>query len=273
MPGVRDHPQHARGRRRRRRRRPAAASGPRRTTSSRLSSTRTGRPCSSASARAASPTSECELAAEGAAVGQRGVRLAAGLAPRRVGLEVGGLDPASCAASPPSRPAGARAGASASTVVRRPCTLPATARASASVVPDRPAAGAVGHRDQRVGGRGVVAEAALAEGDLGRHRAAGRRSRARPGRVAASRSRAAIGAAAAARGPTRRGSCATRCSGTGGRAAPAPPRRGRRRAAWRAALRGGTRCPACRSRTGWRRWRRTRRPTGPGRRRRARRRW
>ena len=39
-------------------------------------------------------TGDRRLAAEGAAVGQRRGRLAAGRAPRRVGLEVGGLDPA-----------------------------------------------------------------------------------------------------------------------------------------------------------------------------------
>ncbi len=55
--------------------------------------TRTGRPCSSASRRATAGTGDAELAAEGAAVGQRRRRLAPRLAPRRVGLQVAGLAP------------------------------------------------------------------------------------------------------------------------------------------------------------------------------------
>ena len=56
--------------------------------------TRTARPCSSASSRAAAGRERSRLAAERAAVRERARRLAAGFAPRRVGLEVGGLDPA-----------------------------------------------------------------------------------------------------------------------------------------------------------------------------------
>ena len=77
----------------RRPRRSAGASGPRRTASSRDSSTRTAPAVPSASVLATPVHRGRDLAAEGAAVGERGRRLAAGLAPRRVGLEVGGLDP------------------------------------------------------------------------------------------------------------------------------------------------------------------------------------
>ena len=76
-----------------------------------------------------------QLAAEGAAVGQRAcaARRRARTTTRRVrGRRA---PPSWCAASPPTRPAGPRAAGAASTVVRRPCTLPARARASASVAP------------------------------------------------------------------------------------------------------------------------------------------
>ena len=67
--------------------------GPIRTTSSRFRRARTGRPCWSASRRAAAPTTLSRLAAEGPAVGERRGGLAAGSAPRGVGLQVGRLDP------------------------------------------------------------------------------------------------------------------------------------------------------------------------------------
>ena len=73
--------------------RPAAASGRGARRPRGAHSTRTGRPCASASARAAAGTGEAQLAAEGPAVGERAGGLAAGRAPRRVGLEVGRLDP------------------------------------------------------------------------------------------------------------------------------------------------------------------------------------
>ncbi len=108
--------------------------GPRRTTSSRPSSTRTGRPCRSASSRAAAPHRAGLLAAERAAVGERRRGLAAGLAPGGVGLEVAGLDPAG-----PQRggPVAGRELERGPGVDRgpRPWTLPAAARASASVSP------------------------------------------------------------------------------------------------------------------------------------------
>ena len=69
--------------------------GPSRTKSSREYTTRTVAPSSVGElARAATGASDVDLAAERAAVRERRRGLAAGLAPRRVGLEVGGLDPA-----------------------------------------------------------------------------------------------------------------------------------------------------------------------------------
>ena len=60
--------------------------------------------------------------------------LAPRLAPRRIGFEVGGFDPGGAQRRRPVA-GGHASGGRASTVVRRPCTLPAAARASARVSP------------------------------------------------------------------------------------------------------------------------------------------
>ena len=212
---------------------------PERTASSRESSTRTGRPCWSASSRAAAGDRRVDLAAEGAAVGQRRRRLAAGLAPRRVGLEVGRLDPRRAQGERPvavgqlERRRGLGRRAPALHLARR------RRRASASVSPTDPPARAVGHRHQRVGRGGVGGEAGPAQRHVGPDPLGRAALDARPvahggvevplaGRPAADLDRRS------GRGPRRprrrrpRRSCATRCTGTGGPAAPARRRRGRR---------------------------------------------
>ncbi len=135
---------------------------------------------------------------------------------------------------------------------------------------DRPPAGRVGHGDQGVGRGLVVGEPAVAERDVGsdplwRSSLDRAPARLRPrghGARRGDRRRAARRCAA----PMRRGSCASRCSGTGGPAGPArrrPCRRARR--PWRRGRPAAPRCPGCRTRTGWRRWRRRPRPTPRGR--------
>ena len=128
------------------------------------------RPCWSASDRAALVTMLVELAPEGAAVGERRARFAAGLAPGRVRLQVRRLDPGGPQRGAPSRRPGGRAGA----WPRRWCGGPGPCRRwrgprrASSPTAQPPCA--VGHGDERVRRRGVVGEAALAEGDLGSHR-------------------------------------------------------------------------------------------------------
>ena len=208
------------------------------------------------------------LAAEGATVGQRGVRLATGLAPRRVRFEVGGLHPARAQRR---RPGTRRELERGRGIDRRAPTLhlPGPRPRLGERVAHRPTAGSVGHRDEGIGRRGVVAEAALPERHARARPPAAHPSRGWPGRWQR-RGRDRRWGRRAARRPRRRGSSASRCTGTGGRAAPAPPRGGRPRGAWRAALRAGTRCRGCRTRTGSRRWRRRPRPTDPVQRRRCR---
>ena len=156
--------------RRRRRRRPAAAwARAARRPRGRAARARRGRAGRPAIGRR-SVTMLVELAAEGAAVGERRARLAAGLAPGRVRLEVRRLDPGGAQRGRPVAGRERRAAARASTVVRRPCTLPATARASASVSPPPSRPAPSGTATSASSGRGVVGEAALAEGDLGSHR-------------------------------------------------------------------------------------------------------
>ena len=124
------------------------------------------------------------LAAERAAVRERRRRLAARRAPRRVGLEVRGLDPAggephaAAAAAAGSASGGAVVdrGAPALHLAREPRAssndsattqpMPA-ARSTARVEPGRQR-----HRDQRVAGRGVVGEPAPPERDVGPDRCA-----------------------------------------------------------------------------------------------------
>ena len=225
---------------RRRHRPPAVASGPSRTTSSRSSSTRTARPCWSASDASGAGDDALDLAAEGPAVGERRAGLAARLAPRGVGLQVRGLDPRRAERGAPSRPSGSSSGGRASTVVRRPWTLPATVLPRPACSPTAHPPATVGNGDERVSRRRVVSEPTVAEGHRRAHglRAASLDAQPVP------RRRRGRGAARQRPGrrrrPTPRGSCASRCSGTGGRGAPARRRRGRRvPCPWRAGPRAG----------------------------------
>ena len=132
------------------------------------------------------------LAAERATVGERRRRLAAGRAPGGVGLQVAGLDPGRLQRAAPSP---------------RPARPPATSPAPSSAGPDAPGQATgrrqrlgdvpgpvvAADRDEGVGGRGVVGEAARP----GRHRGADRLWRAtldrRPPRRAGAASSARIG--------------------------------------------------------------------------------
>ena len=109
-----------------------------------------------------SATGDVDLAAERAAVGERRRGRAPRFAPRRVGFEVRGLHPAG------GEPHGARlarraapAAGAGSTVVRRPCTLPASARASSSEPADHPvhAGGHASTAAVEPGGRGTATSA------------------------------------------------------------------------------------------------------------------
>ena len=169
-----------------------------------------------------------DLAAERAAVGERRRRLTARLAPRRVGLEVARLDPRRLQRAVPvarrhvDRPRQRRRRAPALARGRRgggprPASRPPPTRRRR---PDR---------DQRVGRRGVVGEAAVTARPR-RRRAAGVRPRAS--------ARAAPAASVGIGGPGRverqrrpRRSAASRCSGRGGRPAPGATAAGERRAA------------------------------------------
>ena len=242
MPGVRTTRSDAACRRRRRPPATGGRFGPRRTTSSRSSSTRTGRPCSSArrAGRLADDAS--------AACRRRRRRWPAAWPARRRARTTTRRSrgrrarPTSCAACRPVARRAPRAEASASTVVRRPCTLPAARPRLGERLAHRPAARAVGHRDQRVGRRGVVGEAALAERHAGADRAAGPPLERRPGRAAASRSRSAIGAPGRARShasrivrqPVQRHRWASSACSTAAWSAPGP---------WRAGPRAGTTMP------------------------------
>ena len=226
MPGVRDDPDDAGavavdpgGDRRALRRRGAPC--PRGT-----SSTRTGRPCSSASRRATAATGESTLPPNAPPLASGVAGSPARLAPRRVGLEVGGLDPGGAQGQVP---------VTRRDVERRPD------------VDGRAPALDLARRSPRLGER-------LADGPAAPCRRARPPAR-RPGR-GRRRTRPAPRATSGAtrwgtppsmagpparrrRGPAcgrrlapeatarRRGSCASRCSGTGGR--PAPGRRRPRR--------------------------------------------
>ena len=112
------------------------------------------------------PTSDGDLAAERAAVGQRRRRLAARHAPRRVGLEVAGLDPRRAQRAVPSP-----AGSSNGQVQRggRPPSLHLAGRGAGlgQRLADHPVPAGRPHRDEGVGRRGVVGEAAAPERHLG----------------------------------------------------------------------------------------------------------
>ena len=252
--------------------------GPSRTVSSRDSSTRTGRPCSSARRRAAAGAGDVDLAAEGAAVGQRATparRPARTTTRRSRGRRARPTVVRSVAAQSPvgQRRAGAR---------RRPsCAGPAPcrppARASASVSPTAHPPAPSGTATSASAGRRVVGEAAARRAATsGADPLRRRRPRCVARSAAAARSRAGRRRRRRRRRrerPARRGSCASRCTGTGGRAAPARRRPCRRRPAPLAPSAGQAHddARACRTRTGWRRWRRRRRAHALARRRGARR--
>ncbi len=140
--------------------------GPSRTTSSRDASTRTTRPCRSASSRAALIADGVDLATERASVGQRRRRLSSGRAPRRVRLEIGGLDPLGLQRQGPvavgngNRLPDVDGRSPALHLRRRPSRLD-------QGLAERPAAATIGHRDERVGRRRVVREPAAAQRHVG----------------------------------------------------------------------------------------------------------
>ena len=155
-------------------------------------------------------------------------RLAAGHAPRRVGLEVGGLDERRLQGEVPVARAGPPAGGAAPRSELRPGTLlgraPGPRRATRP--PTQPPA-AVGHRHQRVGRGGVVGEAPAAAAPRRRPTvwgtppsSAARRAAAAevawPPRRPAAAARDSSEPVDAARPPRR--SSATPCTDTGGRA-------------------------------------------------------
>ena len=167
--------------------------GPRRTTSSRDHSTRTGRPCSSASRRASPATGESPLAAEGAAVAEGEAGLAPGHAPRGVGLQVGRLDPGGAQRQGPV-PGRDVDGWLRGTVVLRPWTLSARARASGSGRRHGGAPAGVGHGHQGVRRAPSSANPASPRTTAGPTRWATPPSRAaRAAAAARSRTRAAAG--------------------------------------------------------------------------------
>ena len=98
--------------------------GPRRTTSSRSSSTRTERPCASASDRAASVTTLARLPPNAPPLASGEWGSPPGVAPRRVGFEVGRFDPGGAQARRPRRRRAPRAEAGR----RRWCAGPAPCR-------------------------------------------------------------------------------------------------------------------------------------------------
>ena len=224
----------------------AAASGPRRTVSSRLQQ-HEHRPAVLVGQRAGRRRQRRRhLAAEGAAVGQRATparRPARTTTRRSRGRPA---RPTTCAASRAQSPSGQlERRRRRRRCVRRPCTLPAAARASASVSPTAQPPCAVGHGDERT-----------RPARCRRRRPPRRGRRSAPTAWATPPSSAARPAAAAGSRPAhgsivarrrrparrRRRSAASRCTGTGGRAAPArrPPLRSHRRRPRRAA---GRRCP------------------------------
>ena len=161
--------------------------GPRRTTSSR----RPEHPDRRAGARRPgagrrSATGECSLPPKAPPLAQRRGRLAAGPAPRGVGLDVGRLDPGGLQGEGPVARRAASTGWSRGRPVLRPCTLPARARASRQRLGHDVAARAVGHRHQRVG-RAVSSAKPPAAEDHVRARPAGHAGPSSGARPAASR--------------------------------------------------------------------------------------
>ena len=238
--------------------------GPSRTTSSREYTTRTVRPRRVDEFARGIGRERLLLAAERAAVGERRRRLASGFAPRRVGLEVRGLDPrrrephaAVRQRQQRQRRRGVGRRAPALHLARgRARRVQATRRSPTAgparwSTPRRTRAAAV--RDERVPRRGVVGEPAAAERDDGSTRCATPPSSC--ARVeAAARSRAPAPTLAAVVSsapytvsqPVHRQRCAASARSSAGR---------------RAAAARASRFRACRTRTAIRRSPRTRRPS------------
>ena len=232
------------------------------------------------------------LPPERAAVGERSRRLTPGLAPRRVGLEVRGLDPAGSEANASAWQVGRRQwwtlldrGAPALDLPRLGARLGQRVGHhplhAGGIDPAGGRSGRARHGDEGVTGCDVVGEAAAAEGHVDADALP-----AAPFELGAPGGGVEIGPWAACdpmprrrspwtpprrsprtpprqspRTPPRRSPrtrSASPCTGTG---APRAPGRGRRAVCdpLRAATRRASRCPACRTRTANRRWRRTRR--------------
>ena len=200
------------------------------------------------------------LGAEGPAVAGRARRHPARLAPGRIGLEVGGLDPGRLQGERPvavghgDRRRGCRPWCGGPAPSRRPRERQRRTRRASSGPPDR------APRPRRRPGR-CRRRSRRPRGRPRGRAAGGRGPRAVARAAAASRSRR--GVLVAVRVPRVRGSSASRCSGTGGRAAPAPPSRALRPGPWPAGPTGARRCRACRTRTGSLRWRTARPPRSP----------
>ena len=250
-------------------RNPAASGGrlgPRRTQSSRASRTRTARPCSSARRPGRGRRHRGGLAAEGAAVGQRAGRLAAGPAPAGVGLEVGGLDPRRLQRRGPSRRRAPRSGARARPWCAAPAPCPPRpGPRPASRPPTQPPRPSGTATRASAGARSSAKPASPST-------TAGSTCWSAPPSIVARRPppprpdhAVGTGSSSAPASPSRtarrrrrpgrrpRGWSASRCTGTGGRQRPVDGVV-RRSAApsilRRAGPRGARRCPGCRSRTG-----------------------
>ena len=234
--------------------------------------TRTGRPCSSASRRASAATGECSFPPKAPPLAERRGRLAAGRAPRGVGLEIGGLDPgrpqASSAHSPRGTSTGWPTGAAAAAL-----DLAGSARRALAQGLGRPPTRRVVRRRRRAHRRRARCRRRTRPrpSDAGGPTACGQ-----PPRAAARHAAAAVGSpasppgrrAAGRRPPGREARAASRMllppgapAQVGGRApSHAASSTGR---PVRALERGQPHddARACRSRTGWPRRRRRRRPS------------
>ncbi len=222
---------------------------PERTTSSRDHSTRTGATVPIGQLPRHRTQRAGRLGTERASVGQRGGRLATGLAPRRRRSPGTQAPPRWSAGRRLPAPAGTGSGGSASTVVRRPCTLPARRAASSTDSPTTHEPLGRANRHQGAGRCQVVGEPAPPQ----RHRRGHHLRRTTLDGGSPRGGLQILGRLLSAGGPRPRRWSATRCTGTGAPAGLAPQHRGRRpRFPWPAGRRGARRCPGCRSRTGCR---------------------
>ena len=126
-----------------------------------------------------------------------------GRAPRRVGLEVGGLDPGRAQGPGPVAGRQRRAASVSRAVVRRPCTLPAAARASASVSPTTQSRRRASTATRASAGAVSSAKPPRPRATSGPDPLARCRPRARPAGAAAARSRGRRGGDAPERGQGR----------------------------------------------------------------------